>query len=85
MAMPLIPVILPVFNGEAYLARALESLSAQTEPDFGCITVEDGSTDATAAVLSSFASRDKRGVRQLNTSSLEARGYRPGLDYLPVA
>ncbi len=60
MPVPRTSVVLPVRNGEAYLAAALESLSAQTDRDFEVIAVNDGSTDATSAILGEFAAHDQR-------------------------
>jgi glycosyltransferase involved in cell wall biosynthesis len=52
---PKISVILPVYNGERYLCEALESVFAQTEPDFELIVGDDGSTDRTKEILKRFA------------------------------
>jgi hypothetical protein len=53
-------VVLPVHNGERYLAQALESLSSQTFTDYELIVINDGSTDATQDILSDYQSRDRR-------------------------
>ena len=58
--MPKISVIIPVYNVEKYLSRALDSLIAQTHPDWEAVIVDDGSTDGTGDVLARFASRDPR-------------------------
>jgi glycosyltransferase involved in cell wall biosynthesis len=58
LALPLITVIVPVFNAARYVSQALESLLAQTYPDFRIVVVDDASTDDTAAVLRRF--RDPR-------------------------
>jgi glycosyltransferase involved in cell wall biosynthesis len=50
-------VIVPTYNGAAYLPAALESVVAQSDPDVEVIAVDDGSTDATPAILESFANR----------------------------
>ncbi len=49
-----------VYNGEKYLAEAIESILKQTFGDFEFIIVDDGSTDRTMELLTSFATRDER-------------------------
>jgi len=49
-----------VYNGEKYLAEAIESILGQTFRDFEFIIVDDGSTDRTMDLLASFATRDDR-------------------------
>jgi glycosyltransferase involved in cell wall biosynthesis len=51
---------LPVFNGEAYLAQALASLRAQTRGDFVVLVSDNGSTDATPAIVAAHAAEDPR-------------------------
>jgi glycosyltransferase involved in cell wall biosynthesis len=46
----LISCIVPVFNGERYLAEAIKSILTQNYPSIEIIVADDGSTDATAAV-----------------------------------
>ncbi len=55
-----IAIGLPVYNGERYLALALESLLAQTFGDFELLISDNGSTDATPEIARSFAARDSR-------------------------
>ena len=50
----LVSVIVPVRNGEAFLAEALESAFAQTWEQLEVIVVDDGSTDGSAAIAASF-------------------------------
>jgi glycosyltransferase involved in cell wall biosynthesis len=52
--MPTFSVIIPVFNGGKYLARAIASVLAQTLPDFELILVDDGSTDDAVERAASF-------------------------------
>jgi GT2 family glycosyltransferase len=49
-----------VYNGEPYVATAVESVLAQTFRDFEFIIVNDASTDGTHTTLSAFAARDAR-------------------------
>jgi len=51
---PLVSVILPVFNGERYLAEAIESARRQRYAPLQTIVVDDGSTDASATVARRF-------------------------------
>jgi len=55
-----VSVVLPVFNEATYLAKCLESLLRQTGCRFEVLVVDDGSKDATPAILSGFAARDSR-------------------------
>ncbi len=57
MTARLISVIMPVFNGERYLAEALDSVLAQTQRPLEVIVVDDGSTDGTAAALDAYGDR----------------------------
>ncbi len=71
-AKPLVSVIIPVYNGERYLAEAIDSVLAQTHRPVEIIVVDDGSTDGTAAVLEPY--RDKiRYVYQENQGVSVAR------------
>lgn len=59
---PEVSVILPVYNAEAFLKEAIESVLAQTYTDFELLIINDGSTDCSEAIIASF--RDER-VRYL--------------------
>lgn len=60
MSSPIVSIIVPVYNVEAYLSRCLESIVAQTFRDFECILVDDGSTDSSPALCDEWAQRDPR-------------------------
>ncbi len=53
-------VLIPVYNGERFIARALDSVLAQTWPHFELLVCDDASADGTAAILRSYAERDPR-------------------------
>jgi glycosyltransferase involved in cell wall biosynthesis len=51
---PVVSVIIPVYNGEHYLAETIESVIAQTETNWELIAVNDGSTDHSLAILEEY-------------------------------
>jgi len=51
---------MPVYNGERFLAQAIESILAQTFADFEFIIVDDGSRDRSAEIIRSYEARDER-------------------------
>lgn len=57
---PLVSVVLPARNAALTLPAALESLRVQTLRNFEVIAIDDGSQDATAAVLATHAAQDDR-------------------------
>ncbi len=59
-AEPMIDVLLPVYNAARTIEKAVLSVLAQTVTDFRVIAVDDGSTDATASLLSEIARGDAR-------------------------
>ena len=77
-----ISVVMSVFNGEKYLAQAVESILCQTFTDFEFIIINDGSTDNTLKILTSYTdprilvvSQENRGLTiSLNKAISLARG-----------
>ncbi|NND43684.1 MAG: glycosyltransferase family 2 protein, partial [Xanthomonadales bacterium] len=57
---PRLSIGLPVFNGENYLASALDSLLGQSFGDFELIVCDNASTDRTAEICRVFAANDAR-------------------------
>jgi glycosyltransferase involved in cell wall biosynthesis len=53
-------VILPTFNRAGLLLRALDSIQAQSFPDWDCVVVDDGSSDETPDVVASRGAADPR-------------------------
>lgn len=82
---PTISLGLPVFNGERYLALALDSILAQSFEDFELVISDNASTDATPRIIDAYARRDPRVrvirqrsniglARNWNAAAIEARG-----------
>jgi len=78
-----VSVILPVFNGSQYIAEAINSVLEQTHKNFELIVLDDGSTDDTLALVSTFKdnrisvhteSSNKGIVYQLNKGLALAKG-----------
>lgn len=57
---PRVTVLMPVRNGEKFLAAAIESITRQSFQDFELIIVDDGSTDATPSLLEQASKQDTR-------------------------
>lgn len=57
---PLVSIVIPAYNIEAYLPRCLDSLLAQTFEDFEAIVVNDCSPDGLSAIAHRYALRDTR-------------------------
>ncbi len=51
---------MPVYNGERFLAEAIESILQQTFTDFEFLIVDDGSMDGSLAIIQDYAERDPR-------------------------
>ncbi|HVO52154.1 MAG TPA: glycosyltransferase family A protein [Thermoanaerobaculia bacterium] len=71
-ASPLISTVIPVCNGERFLAEAVDSAIRQVPAPFEVIVVDDGSTDGTAGVCRSLGER-VRYVHQENAGPSAAR------------
>jgi glycosyltransferase involved in cell wall biosynthesis len=61
--LPLVSVVVPVFNGEKYLRECLDSILAQTYPRLEILVMDDASTDATPEIIESYGDR-VRHIRQ---------------------
>ena len=67
---PLVSVVLPVYNGERYLAEAIESVLGQSYRALELIVVDDGSTDRSGEIARGYGARC---VRQPNAGTAAAR------------
>lgn len=57
---PIFSIIIPVYNAEKHLSKTLESVENQCFTDFEVLLVDDGSTDSSTEICSSFADKDSR-------------------------
>jgi glycosyltransferase involved in cell wall biosynthesis len=65
---------MPVYNGERFVAEALDSLLAQTFQDFEIVIADNASTDRTGEICRSYASRDPRIRYFRNDKNIGAAG-----------
>jgi glycosyltransferase involved in cell wall biosynthesis len=72
MSEPLVSCIVPVFNGERYLSKTLDSILAQSYRPIEVLVVDDGSTDTSADVATSYGEA-VRYLRQSNAGQATAR------------
>lgn len=70
---PAVSVVMPVYNVQAYVAEAVESVLAQSFEDFELIIVDDGSQDASIAICRSYDDPRIRIVSQSNRGLAAAR------------
>lgn len=75
-----VSVVIPVYNREKYISKAIESILNQSLTDFEIICVDNGSTDRTKDVIREYVKRDKR-VRLIeNYRNIIAYSYNLGID-----
>ncbi|SHL05760.1 glycosyltransferase family 2 protein [Rhodothermus profundi] len=58
--MPEVGVVIPCYNQERYILRAIESVQRQTWTDWELVVVDDGSTDASAVLVEELTAQDER-------------------------
>lgn len=71
-SLPQVSVVIPVYNREKFLKRAIDSVLAQTFDDFEIIVVDDGSTDGTPELLQCYKDQIIT-IRQENAGAAAAR------------
>ncbi len=70
---PVVSVVIPAYNAQLHLGDTLESALAQTFRSFEVIVVDDGSTDATAAIAENYRNRGVVVMAQANGGAAAAR------------
>lgn len=69
---PRVSIGLPVYNGEKFLAQALDSILSQSFDDFEVIIADNASTDRTAEICQIYAARDPRICYHCNETNIGA-------------
>ena len=69
---PLVSIGLPVYNGERYLATAIDVLLAQSFTDFELILTDNASTDSTPEICARYVAQDRRVSYFRNASNVGA-------------
>jgi glycosyltransferase involved in cell wall biosynthesis len=72
---PLVSVVIPVRDGAAFVAAAIDSVCGQSLGDLEVIVVDDGSTDASFAIAAGHPDGRIRAVRQAATGAAAARNH----------
>lgn len=75
--MPQVSIIIPTYNGERFIAKAVESILNQSYQDYEIIVIDDGSSDGTAQALQPYLERiryfeqENQGVAAARNRGLE--------------
>lgn len=78
---PLVSILIPSYNAEAWIAETIQSAIAQTWPRKEIIVVDDGSTDGTAEVAQQFVSKGVVVVRKGNEGAAATRNHAQRLSH----
>ena len=71
--MPFLSVIIPLYNKESYIKNTLRSVLEQNFTDFEIIIVNDGSTDNSLEIVSSFKDERIQVIHQPNSGASSSR------------
>lgn len=78
---PMVSVVIPIYQMEAYLEDCLLSIRNQTFSDFEVLMVNDGSTDGSAAIARQFAAEDRRFLYYYQENSGVSTARNTGLQH----
>lgn len=65
---PKLSIIVPVYNGEKYIRKCIDSILNQSFKDMEIIVINDGSTDTTEEILKTYLEKDKR-IKLINNKN----------------
>lgn len=71
---PKVTILVAVYNAQDFLVDCLDSVLAQSMPDFQCICIDDASTDGSLSILESYAQRDSR-IEVIHLASNHGQAY----------
>lgn len=78
---PLVSVIMPAYNAERFIEAAIRSVQNQTVTDWELLVIDDGSVDATCAIVERMAAEDRRVILLRNEANVGvARTRNRGFD-----
>ena len=71
----ILSVIVPIYNGESYISKCLDSISRQSYKNLEIICVDDGSTDNSLAICEKYINKDTRFkiIKKINGGVASAR------------
>lgn len=78
---PLVSVVIPAYNAEAFIEETITSVLKQTYERFEILVVDDGSCDRTAEIVSAIAERDRRVVLLQQTNAGVAAARNSGIEH----
>jgi glycosyltransferase involved in cell wall biosynthesis len=81
---PLISIVIPVYNGERFIAEAIESAFGQSYRPIQVIVVDDGSTDSTFDIATSFEDVIVQRREQGGPSAARNEGLRLAEEWTPT-
>lgn len=74
-SIPLVSIIVPLFNCEAHISETIENISNQTYSNIEIIIIDDGSTDNSLAIAKSYESKTLKVFSQKNKGASAARNF----------
>jgi teichuronic acid biosynthesis glycosyltransferase TuaG len=79
MTTPLVSIIMPSYNAGRFITEAIESVQAQTYPQWELIVVNDGSTDNTDEIVQPFVRKDQRVKLVAQSNGRQAKARNTGI------